>query len=243
MLNKFYRLCLLAIIASVPSLQANELEVGSEGSDVIPLMPGKPYLHVMHNGKSIKVMRVQDPDYELRGYFAKTGRKCPPFCIGPIKAAESVATFGEAEVFEFMEQELRDGKGMLIDARTPEWYKRGTIPGSVNYPFTLLSKDADDAEMVDILQTFGAKRRSSVGMVEAKLEEMGFMGGEMKTSKWDFTNAKVLVLWCNGPACGQSPRAINGLLNVGYPPAKLKYYRGGMQMWQVWGLTTVEPES
>jgi hypothetical protein len=53
--------------------------------------------------------------------------------------------------------------------------------------------------------------------------------------------AKDLVLWCNGPACGQSPRAIRGLLDVGYPGEKISYYRGGMQMWQLWGLTTVVP--
>ncbi len=242
MLNLFYRLCLIAAFASMPSLQADEQEVGIEGGEVVPLMPGKPYLHVMHNGKSVKVQRVQDPDYELRGYFAKTVRKCPPFCIRPIKAAEEVATVGEIEVFDFMEGAMRDGKGMLIDARTPEWHMRGTIPGSVNYPFTLLSKDMDDPEMVEILQSFGAKRRAGVGFFEAKLEEMGFMGGEMKTDKWDFTNAKELVLWCNGPSCGQSPRAIKGLLDVGYPPGRLKYYRGGMQIWQLWGLTTVVPE-
>jgi len=49
------------------------------------------------------------------------------------------------------------------------------------------------------------------------------------------------VLWCNGPACGQSPRAIRGLLKVGYPADRIYYYRGGMQMWQLWGLTTVIP--
>ena len=54
--------------------------------------------------------------------------------------------------------------------------------------------------------------------------------------------AKDLVLWCNGPACGQSPRAIHGLIEVGYPPQKLFYYRGGMQLWQLFGLTTALPE-
>ena len=29
----------------------------------------------------------------------------------------------------------------------------------------------------------------------------------------------------------------------GYPPDKLRYYRGGMQMWQVLGLTTVIPNN
>ena len=67
------------------------------------------------------------------------------------------------------------------------------------------------------------------------------MDGEMKTDAWDFSGAKKLAFWCNGPACGQSPRAIKGMLSAGYPAEKLLYYRGGMQMWQLWGLTTVIP--
>ncbi len=223
------------------SVQADELEVG-EGGDVIPLVAGKPFLHVMHDGKSVKVERVQDPDYQLKGYFAKTARKCPPFCIQPAHVDPRVGTVGEVELFEFMENELRDNTGMLIDARTTQWFQRGTIPGSVSIPFTVLSKDADDPEMVQALQSFGAKRRTSVGFFEGKMEEFGFFDGDKKTEKWDFTHAKALVLWCNGPSCGQSPRAIRGLLDVGYPAEKLYYYRGGMQMWQLWGLTTVVPE-
>jgi len=157
-------------------------------------------------------------------------------------AGDGVETVGEVEVLEFMETKLRDGDGMLIDARTPQWYKRGTIPGSVNYPFTMLSKGVDDPEMDAALESFGAKRRVAVGAVKRQLEELGFFEGGQKTEKWDFSTAKELVLWCNGPACGQSPRAIKGLLDVGYPPQKLKYYRGGMQIWQLFGLTTVVPE-
>ena len=227
--------------ALVFSAHADELEVG-EGGDFIPLTADKQFVHVMHQGKSVKVQRVQDPDYELKGYFAKTARKCPPFCIRSIDADPRVDSVGEVEIFDFMENQLRDGGGMLIDARTPEWHKRGTIPGSVNYPFTLLSKGPDEPEMVQALENFGAKRRTAVGSVDRWLEKQGFLDGELKSDKWDFTDAKELVLWCNGPACGQSPRAIKGLLEVGYPAQKLKYYRGGMQMWQLWGLTTVIPE-
>ncbi len=234
-----FGLCWMFVVAA--AVQADELEVG-EASDVIPLVAGKPYLHVMHEGKSVKVVRVQDPDYELKGYFAKTARKCPPFCIQPATVDAGVSTVGEVELFEFMENQLRDNSGMLIDARTTEWFQRGTIPGSVSYPFTLLSKDADDPQMVEALQTFGAKRRTAIGFFQGKMEEFGFFDGDKKTGKWDFSGARELVLWCNGPACGQSPRAIRGLLDVGYPAEKLHYYRGGMQMWQLWGLTTVVPE-
>ena len=73
------------------------------------------------------------------------------------------------------------------------------------------------------------------------VESIGLLGGDQKTERWDFTDAKELLIWCNGPWCGQSPRAIKGLLSLGYPAEKLYYYRGGMQMWQSLGLTTILP--
>ncbi|MCG8427665.1 MAG: rhodanese-like domain-containing protein [Chromatiales bacterium] len=219
-----------------------ELKVG-EGEDLISLYKGKPYLHVMHDGRSVKVERTQDPDYELRGYFAKTGRKCPPFCLRSMEVDPRVETVGEIEIFDFMEHQMRDGTGLLIDARTPSWHAKGTIPGSINIPFTELTKDAEDLEMIEHLEFFGAKPREEVGTMTRKLEEWGVMDAGHKTENWDFSNCKELVLWCNGPSCGQSPRAIQGLLEAGYPPEKLKYYRGGMQVWQLFGLTTIMPES
>ncbi|KRT56372.1 rhodanese-like domain-containing protein [Candidatus Endoriftia persephonae] len=228
------------VYLSAWSVSAAELEVGKGGK--ISLTADKLYLHVMHDGRSIKVQRVQDPDYVLKGYFAKTARKCPPFCIHPIEVDPRVKTVGEVEVFEFMENELRDGKGLLIDARTSQWFRRGTIPGSINIPFTVLSGDAENQEMIEALQRFGVKRRGNVGFFTQKMEKVGFFDGKLKTEKWDFSNAKDLIVWCNGPACGQSPRAIKGLLGVGYPADKIYYYRGGMQMWQLWGLTVVVPQ-
>ena len=70
------------------------------------------------------------------------------------------------------------------------------------------------------------------------------MGAKIKDSgEVDFTNAINLALFCNGPWCDQSPRAIKGLINAGYPPEKIQYYRGGMQAWKSFGLTTVLPTS
>jgi rhodanese-related sulfurtransferase len=58
---------------------------------------------------------------------------------------------------------------------------------------------------------------------------------------FDYSHAKTLVLFCNGMWCGQSPASIKTLLKYGYPPEKLKYYRGGMQTWEILGLTTIKP--
>jgi rhodanese-related sulfurtransferase len=238
-MNPSFRSLMTLVFLLLAQLVAAE-ERTAGGTDVIGLTAEMPFLHVIHEGRSVKVQRVQDPNYELKGYFAKTARKCPPFCIQPEQVAPGVATIGEVEMFDFMVHELRDNQGLLIDARTAEWFQRGTIPGSINMPFTLFD-DVTSPEMGEVLEIFGAKRRVDVSAFSRKLEEMGLMDSNMKTELWDFTHAKKLVLWCNGPACGQSPRAIEGLLKAGYPPEKVIYYRGGMQMWQLWGLTTVIP--
>lgn len=231
----------MAVLISILSLQAfaDEPQAGKELE--IKLTGDQSYLHVIHKGQSVRVQRVQDPEYVLKGYYAKTARKCPPFCLQPMQVDPKVATIGEVELFDFMQTTLRDKQGFLIDARTPEWFERGTIPGSINIPFTVLSKTGT-SENDDTLKLFGGKPRGEVGTISRKLEKMGIINNEGKTDKWDFSNAKELVLWCNGPECGQSPRAIKGLLSVGYPANKIFYYRGGMQLWQLWGLTTVVPE-
>jgi len=238
----FLVLCGL-VFNSGAGLAADEVKVGEDEKGLIGLTDQKGYIHVMHEGKSIKVQRVQDHDYELKGYFAKTGRKCPPFCLQPEHAGPGVETVGELEVLDFMENQLRDGTGLLVDARTPSWFQKGTIPGSVNIPFTEFTKDANDPASVALLESFGAKKRGEVDMFTATAEEWGLLDRGLKSDLWDFTNAKDILLWCNGPACGQSPRAVKGLLHLGYPPSKVYYYRGGMQVWQLFGLTTVTPGS
>jgi rhodanese-related sulfurtransferase len=217
---------------------ANEAADGEELA--VKLSSEKPNIYVIHEGRAVKVERIQDPEYQLEGYYAKTARKCPPFCLQPMQVDPRVATVGEIELFNFMDSELRNNSGLLIDARTPEWFNRGTIPGSINIPFTDLSKQGTH-EMENALLRFGARPRVNVSAFSLKMEQLGILGSGDKTEKWDFSNAKKLVLWCNGPECGQSPRAIKGLLEVGYPAEKIFYYRGGMQLWQLWGLTTVVP--
>ncbi|WP_456406960.1 rhodanese-like domain-containing protein [Thiolapillus sp.] len=231
---------LFAGLVTSTALVAEEVKVGGD-SKFVPLTNGKPYIYVVHEGSSIKVQRVQDRNYELSGHFAKTIQPCPPFCLNPMLPAPDVEPYGEVEMFDFMEKSLRDGKGILIDARTPSWFSKGTIPGAVNIPFTELTKEPASPEMAEILEKFGAKERGDIGFFTALLEKWGIVDARYKTEDWDFTQAKDLVLFCNGPDCGQSPRAIRGLLAADYPADKIKYYRGGMRMWEFWGITTVVP--
>jgi hypothetical protein len=66
--------------------------------------------------------------------------------------------------------------------------------------------------------------------------------GIARSSVWNFSTAETLVPFCNGAWCGQSPTNIKALLNFGYPPHKLKWYRGGMQAWEQMEFTTVALE-
>ncbi len=102
--------------------------------------------------------------------------------------------------------------GQLIDGRTLEWYLEGTIPSAINMPYT---------QMAD------------------RLDEIGCTGS---AGKWDCAKAEKVLLFCNGPWCGQSPMAIKAMLREGYPADKILYYRGGMQAWHTLGLTVVEGE-
>ena len=155
--------------------------------------------------------------------FARTSRPCPPFCAQPMVISPEVRTIGEVELVEFMQNQMQDGRGLLIDARTEDWYNRGTIPGSINIPYTQLNPNQ--------------------GADELTLEDsLGKLGVTPIESGWDFSNARTIVLWCNGPWCGQSPTAIRGLLEIGYPANKILYYRGGMQVWRIFGLPMVSPD-
>lgn len=202
----------------------------------------KSYAMVRSGGKSIKIIRIQDTSHIIDGSFSKTSRPCPPFCINPLSIDDRVNTVAELEVIRFMETAVYRGEGVLVDARTPSWHKKGTIPGSVNIPFTLFEKDPEDIELAEVLESLGAVERGDVNPVLLMVENIGLLDGDQKTEQWDFTDAKELLVWCNGPWCGQSPRAIRALLAIGYPAEKLHYYRGGMQMWQSLGLTTVLPK-
>ena len=44
------------------------------------------------------------------------------------------------------------------------------------------------------------------------------------------------VFFCNGPQCSATPDAVRRLLEAGYPPEAIRYYRGGMHDWMTLGL-------
>ncbi|MCB1338891.1 MAG: rhodanese-like domain-containing protein [Maritimibacter sp.] len=102
---------------------------------------------------------------------------------------------------------LADPAAVVIDSRTPDWFEGGSIPGAINMPYT---------EMADRLAELGCE-----------LDFDGFLCEDVPA----------IALFCNGPWCGQSPTAIRRIIEAGYPADKISYYRGGMQVWRMLGLS------
>ena len=178
-------------------------------------------VEVIHDGKKAQITRNQNNKNVIKQAFSKTSRPCPPFCIQPVVLAPGVETLAELEVMDYLKKMAAgDDSILVIDSRTPDWVKKGTIPGSINIPWTKLNASkADPISIGDIME-----------------EQFNVSGDE---DDRDFSKAKTLVMFCNGMWCGQSPNNIKSLLKMGYPANKIKWYRGGMQDWEVLGLSTV----
>lgn len=102
---------------------------------------------------------------------------------------------------------LQDPGAIVVDSRTSKWYESGTIPGAMSMPFTDVNERLDE------------------------------LGCEPDFDGWDCETAKPVALFCNGMWCGQSPTAIRRMVQAGYPTENIFYYRGGMQVWRMLGLT------
>ena len=107
---------------------------------------------------------------------------------------------------------LQDPDFIVVDTRSKETQYGGTIPGTVNIPD---------------------------GEIALRLDQVGC---EEDTAGWECQQALDVVLYCNGPNCGQSPRAMREMVDAGFPATKIFYYRGGMLAWTSLGLTTRESE-
>lgn len=226
--------CFAVFVAATGSVSALEVNIA----------PGLEFVETAHEGEVVRIQRIQDQNNLISGGFAQTSRKCPPFCIQPMLVAPGVTTVGELEVLDFIKNKLNNGDGILIDARTPDWYVKGTIPGSTNIPFTTFSEETDPLVLGAALRKVGVRRKSGTNVFASVWKNIQSLIGKKSgpaSTHWDFSEAKELVLWCNGMWCGQSPRAIHGLLKIGYPAEKLNYYRDGMQAWLILGMTVVVP--
>jgi len=105
---------------------------------------------------------------------------------------------------------LEDPDGIVVDSREIDWYLDGTIPGSTHIPYTEIASRLDE------------------------------LGCTREGDAWRCDDAATVALFCNGPWCGQSPTAIRAMVREGYPANRIRYYRGGMQVWQLLGLSVVQ---
>lgn len=190
-------------------------------AQTVQIVDGLAEVRVMIDGTPVTIRRNQDESATIAGDFAKTSRACPPFCIQPGVPVTGVPSVAELEVIGFLQDRVAAGAGILLDARLPEWFAKGSIPGAVNVPFATLSPD--NPYRNDILLALGATP----------------LGGD----QFDFTAAPDLLVFCNGAWSDQSVRALKSLRAAGYPAEKLMYYRGGMQDWQILGLTVMQADN
>lgn len=169
------------------------------------------------NGEDFVLERNQDKNHTISPLYNTTFRGIPQ----PIKLADGVETVGELEFIEYMKKAQTNKSILIVDSRTPGWYERLRIPGAVNVPYTNFKEEESAYETLEY--------EFDVSISDDK--------------KIDFSKAKTLVVYCNGYWCPQTPLMIKkakySLLNLGYPPQKIKYYRGGMQAWVSLGFTVM----
>lgn len=207
----------------------------------VGITPDLMSITVNHNGQPVDIKRNQDNANKVIDAFAKTSRPCPPFCIQPIVVAEGVETLGELEVIDYASRMAGgDNNILLVDSRTPDWVAKGTIPGAINVSWTELTtaKGATTEGITNVMtKTFGVMVKE--GADEIAIDEA--IANNTVSEVFDYSGAKTLVMFCNGMWCGQSPASIKSLLRFGYPPEKIKYYRDGMQAWEILGFSTAKP--
>jgi rhodanese-related sulfurtransferase len=105
---------------------------------------------------------------------------------------------------------LQDPNTVVIDGRIRSEFEAGTIPGAVSVPYN---------EAADRLGELGCEVDFEGFICEGDIPQV--------------------VLFCNGPWCGQSPTAARNMIEAGFPAENISYYRGGMQNWVGLGLTVV----
>jgi len=194
------------------------LGVNAEGEATkeVFISPGVVSININHQDKTVQLQRNQDRDNEISDFYLKTTRgKIQP--MHPF-APHLVETIGELEMIDYVKQRSAGDESILvIDTRTPNWLAfTGAIPTAINIPYTQFKKKDKALEIME--------------------DQLGVQVDDV----FDFAYAKTLVMYCNGIWCGQTPTAVKALLSYGYPAAKIKYFRGGMQNWKSLGLTTVK---
>lgn len=226
-----YKIIFLLIIFSFLSF-SNDLDTSIFSTGVVTN-------HINHSGdkKSITIKREIDPeckkihisnDMFWKEEYAshKVSKACKSTFITsagqtifPMKMHKDVETYGELEVMTFIKRMQNDASMLFVDTRDEEWYEYRTIPGADNMHYVYITMP----------KVFPEEFQDS-------LVKLGIVIG--KDRRYDFSNVKTVLFFCNGAWCSQSPKMIKALLTLGYPAEKIKWYRGGMDDWLGLSMTT-----
>jgi hypothetical protein len=172
------------------------------------------------NGEQITIARDTQDSVQIAQTFVSADASCGGPCIAPMQVAQGVETLGEAEVLEFLVTQVATGRGLMVDARAPADRAKGFIPGTVSLPHNTLL--AQNSYRKDILLALGARSYEDV---------------------FNFTDARSLLVYDNGPSSDDAGQLVANLLDAGYPPEMIRYYRGGMQVWSVLGFSIEQGQS
>lgn len=129
---------------------------------------------------------------------------------------KDIKNVGENELMHFIysKSSKNPEKYILVDARNKAWFDFATIPSAVNIYYDDLKYDFDFEE-----DFYRAYKLLGVKVID--------------DDKFDFTNAKTAVFFCNGAWCPLSSKSILHLMSIGYPKEKLLWYRGGVHAWSM----------
>ena len=172
------------------------------------------------NGERIKISRENREVARYAERFAAAGGRCGAPCIVPSQVADGVKSLDETEVLEFLVTQVAGNAGLMVDARMPDARAQGFIPGTVSLPHPTLSPE--NAFRKDILRALGVREFDGV---------------------FNFTDARKLLVYDNGPSTDDAGTLVRHLLNEGYPADLIHYYRGGMRVWAVLGFSIEEGTS
>ena len=225
-----YKIIFLLIIFSFFSFSNNQ------NISLVTIGVETDYINHMGENKRITVKREIDPecknihisnDVFWKDKYASQGvsKACKSTFITsagktifPMQIHKEIETYGEMEVMAFVKKMQKDDTMLFIDTRDEEWYEYRTIPGAINmhYAYMMMPKVFEEE-------------------YKAALAILGVLTNK---NTFDFSQAKTILVFCNGAWCSQSPKMIKALLALGYPPEKIKWYRGGMDDWLGLSMTT-----
>lgn len=202
-------------------------------------------------GLPYDVMFFEDHPEMIEKYHLKTS---PLFIVND--KVVSVGLPGEKKIMELKTEKTNISEKDISEKRAPKRENTQMVPQPFSGETGLVIVDTTWGKIQPIKI---AENVRTVDELEVnKFQENGFLIIDSRTS--DFYEVSTIpgakniphneiiermgeldvgqpaIFFCNGPQCPQSPSAIHNLLEAGYPPEKILYYRGGMHDWVTLGL-------